>query len=73
MSQQYSIYEPRVDSEEIEMNGAHDKMAFGFYKDSGTDYVEMNPRIGTIQLLNGLGSVSISDSVITETREITLE
>ena len=48
-------------------------MAFGFYKDSGTDYVEMNPRIGTIQLLNGLGSVSISDSVITETREITLE
>ena len=73
MPQQYSVYEPRVDSEEIEINGAHAKMAFGFFNEVNQEYVEINPRICTIQLLNGLGSDNFSDSVITETREIALE
>ena len=48
-------------------------MAFGFYNEDNHEYVEMDPRIGTIQLLNGLGSVDYSESFITETREIVLE
>ena len=48
-------------------------MAFGFFDEINQEYVEMDPRIGTIQLLNGLGSVDLYDSVITETREIALK
>ena len=50
---QYSIFEPRIDSEAINMGEAFGKVGFSFYSETKFDFTDLDPRIGHYKLLNG--------------------